>query len=70
MDHTLRTHRLYRSNQDVKIAGVAAGIAEYLVVDSTLVRVVMFLALLLTVGPFGLLVYAMLGWIIPVREWD
>lgn len=34
--------KLYKSSTDRKIAGVCGGIAEYLGVDSTLVRIVTF----------------------------
>lgn len=34
--------KLYKSSMDRKIAGVCGGIAEYLGVDSTLVRIVKF----------------------------
>lgn len=57
--------RLYRSSDDKMIAGVAGGLAEYFEVDSTLVRVAFFLALLFTTGPFGLVIYAVLAIIIP-----
>jgi phage shock protein C len=56
--------RLYRSRQDRVFAGVAGGIAEYFKVDSTLIRVMLFLALL-TAGPFAPLVYIILALIIP-----
>jgi phage shock protein C len=70
MVNQTRTPRLYRSKQNALIAGVAGGIAEYFGVDPTLVRIVMFLAFLFTVGPFGLVVYAILAWIIPARPFD
>ena len=46
------------------LAGVAGGIAEYLHVDPTLTRILLFLALLPT-GPFGVFIYAVLAFIIP-----
>jgi phage shock protein C len=52
------------------IAGVAGGIAEYVNVDPTIVRVLMFLGLLFTTGPFGLVIYALLAWIIPFPDTD
>ncbi len=61
----MRTRRLYRSRKNVLIAGVAGGIAEYFNIDPTLVRLIMFLALLLTAGPFAPIIYAVLVWIIP-----
>ncbi len=55
---------LYRSTQNRMLAGVAGGIAEYFNLDPTVVRVVLFLALL-SVGPFGLVGYAILAFLIP-----
>ena len=56
--------QLYRSNQNRMIAGVAGGLAEYFNLDPTVVRVLLFLALL-TMGPFGLLGYGVLAFLIP-----
>ena len=56
--------RLYRSRNDYVFAGVAGGIAEYFEIDPTLVRVLLFLALL-SAGPFGLLAYLFLAMVIP-----
>lgn len=61
----MRTRRLYRSRKNVLIAGVAGGIAEYFNIDPTLVRLIMFLALLMASGPFAPIIYAVLAWIIP-----
>jgi phage shock protein C len=47
--------RLYRSRRDRKIFGVCGGIAEYFGIDSTLVRLV--LVLLVLVGGGGVLAY-------------
>ncbi len=56
--------QLYRSTQNRMIAGVAGGLAEYFTLDPTVVRVLLFLALL-TMGPFGLLGYGVLAFLIP-----
>jgi phage shock protein C len=56
--------RLYRSKADRKIAGVCAGIAEYLNIDPTIVRVIAVL-LLLPGGLPGLLPYLILWVVIP-----
>ncbi len=56
--------RLYRSNQNRILAGVAGGLAEYFNIDPTVARVLLFLALLPT-GPFALLAYALLAVLIP-----
>ena len=53
--------RLYRSRKDYMIAGVCGGIAEYFDVDSTLVRLLTVLVVLL--GGAGIIVY-LIAWII------
>ena len=57
--------RLYRSNTDKMIAGVAGGLANYLSVDPTIVRLV-FLLLLFT-GGAALPIYLIL-WVITPQE--
>ena len=59
------TRRLYRSRHDRKIAGVAGGLAQYLDIDPSLTRMLMFLVLLATAGPFGIVLYAIFAMIIP-----
>ena len=62
--------RLYRSTQERMFAGVCGGIAEYLEVDPTLVRLV-FVALTLLGGP-GIVIYIVLMLIVPEEpqpEW-
>ncbi len=58
------SRQLYRSNQNRMLAGVAGGLAEYFNLDPTVVRVLVFLALL-SAGPFGLVGYALLAVLIP-----
>jgi phage shock protein C len=55
--------RLYRSTDDRMFAGVCGGIAQYLEVDPTLVRLV-FVALTLLGGP-GIIIYIVLMLIVP-----
>ncbi len=55
---------VYRSTQHRILAGVAGGLAEYFNLDPTVVRVVLFLALL-PMGPLGLVGYAVLAFLIP-----
>lgn len=55
--------RLYRSTEDRMFAGVCGGIADYLEVDPTLVRLV-FVALTFLGGP-GILIYIVLMLIVP-----
>ncbi len=56
--------QLYRSTQNRMLAGVAGGLAEYFNLDPTVVRVLVFLALL-SAGPFGLVGYALLAVLLP-----
>jgi phage shock protein C len=56
--------RLYRSTEDRMFAGVCGGIAEYLDVDPTLVRLV-FVALTLLSSGSGLIIYIILMLIVP-----
>lgn len=57
--------KLYRSSNDKKIAGVCGGIAEYMNVDSTIVRLV---AILLVFGcGTGLLAYIVAALIMPIK---
>ena len=58
------TQRLYRSSTDHMLAGVCGGIAEYLNVDPTLVRVA-FVLLALVTGGTGVILYGALWLIVP-----
>ena len=53
--------KLYRSKKDKMIAGVCGGIAEYFDADSTLIRLLMGLSVLL--GGAGVVAY-IIAWII------
>jgi len=57
--------RLMRSSTDKKIGGVCAGVANYLDLDPTLVRVLWALAFLC--GGFGLIFYIVLWIVLPVE---
>lgn len=59
----METKRLYRSKTDTMIGGVCAGLAKYLNIDPTIVRLIFVLMLLL--GGHGLLVYLILWLVIP-----
>ena len=61
------TRRLYRSRHDRRIGGVSAGLAEYLNVDPTIVRLVTFL---FAFTGIGLLVYLAAWLIVPLRPID
>lgn len=55
--------KLYRSRTDKKIAGVCGGLAKYLNVDPTIVRLIW--ALVVIFGGAGLLAYIICALVIP-----
>lgn len=55
--------RLMRSSVDCKIAGVCGGVAEYLDIDSTVVRLVWVLVFIFTGLVPGALAY-LIGWLV------
>ena len=55
--------RLYRCRHDRRIAGVAAGLAEYFDLDVTLVRILWFVSIFF--GGFSLLLYIAMALIVP-----
>lgn len=57
--------KLYKSNNDKKICGVCGGIAEYLNIDSTLVRLLWALAIFFVGG--GILAYIVAAIIMPEK---
>lgn len=59
--------KLYRLPKEGKVAGVCAGLADYLELDVTLVRLV-FVVLTLASGGFGVLIYIVLAVVMPVGE--
>ncbi len=58
--------KLYRSMADKKLCGVCGGLAEYLDMDSTLMRVIFILLAFL--GGIALIGYLILALIIPVKQ--
>lgn len=60
------TDRLYRSNDDRMIAGVAGGVAENLDADPSIIRIVWALLIFLT-GGIALLVYIVMAIVVPER---
>ena len=56
--------KLYRSKSDRQIAGVCGGVAEYLNIDATVVRVLWALA---SIFWAGLLAYIVCAFIIPEK---
>ena len=57
--------KLYRSNTNKKIAGVCGGLAEYLNIDPTIVRLIW--ALVVLCAGAGLLAYIVCALIIPEK---
>ena len=57
--------KLYRSNTNKKLAGVCAGLAEYLNIDTTIVRLIW--ALVVLFAGAGLLAYIVCALIIPEK---
>jgi len=55
--------RLYRCRENRVLAGVASGVAEFLEVDPSLVRIVWFLSIF--VGGIGILLYIGMALIVP-----
>ena len=58
--------KLYRSNTNRTIAGVAGGIAEHFNIDPVIVRAVFVLTAIF--GGGGLIIYAILWIIIPIKQ--
>ena len=58
--------KLYKSNTDRKICGVCGGIAEYLKIDSTIVRLVAVIACM--AGGSGVLAYIVAAILMPEAE--
>lgn len=57
--------KLYKSSQDKMLCGVLGGLAEYIGIDSTLVRLIFALASVFTAAFPGLLVYIICAIVIP-----
>ncbi|MCR4966024.1 MAG: PspC domain-containing protein [Bacteroidales bacterium] len=62
------TKKLYLSQTDKKIAGVCGGIAEYLDVDPTVVRIIFLVALIC--GSFGFWAYIIVWIAAPPKPQD
>jgi len=63
------TRRLMRSATDRKIAGVCGGLADYLDVDATVVRVVWAILAVVPGGiVFGVLAYLVAWFVMPIRH--
>lgn len=66
VEDTIKKKKLYRCNEGKKIFGVCKGLAEYLDVDVTIIRVIY--ALLVCVFGIGLLPYIIMALILPEKE--
>jgi phage shock protein C len=62
------SRRLTRSRQHKIIAGVCGGVAEYLEVDPTVVRVVYVIASLASAAFPGILAYIILAFLMPLPD--
>ncbi len=60
-----KSKKLYRSRSDRLIAGVCGGLAKYFGIDSTWMRLIFLICLLL--GGLTLLVYIVMWIIVPLR---
>lgn len=58
--------KLYRSRTDSMIAGVCGGLATYLGIDSTIVRILLVLFCLL--GGSGLILYIICAIVVPLES--
>ena len=63
---TTKHTRFYRDKQHGKLAGVAAGIADYTGIDALLVRIGL-IVLLIASGGWVLLGYILAAWFAPVK---
>ena len=59
--------KLYRSETDKKLGGVAGGLAEYFQKDSTLVRLLFVLAIFLSWGT-AIIAYLIAWAIVPTKQ--
>jgi phage shock protein C len=59
--------KLYRSNSNKMICGVCQGIAEYINIDPTIVRL---LWVIFSICGVGILVYIIAAIIMPIKEED
>lgn len=61
----MNRRRLYRCDHDRKIAGVASGLAEYLDIDVTLIRILWVVSIFF--GGLGLLLYIIMALVVPME---
>jgi len=68
MDDDPRPRRLTRSNRNKMIAGVCGGLAEYLNMDPTVVRVLYVLISVVSAAFPGIIAYIILMFLMPPPE--
>lgn len=68
MNGETKPRRLTRSNRNKMIAGVCGGLAEYLDMDPTLVRVLYILVSILSAAFPGVIAYIILMFVMPPPE--
>jgi phage shock protein C len=68
MNGESKPRRLTRSNRNKMIAGVCGGLAEYLDMDPTVVRVLYVLVSILSAAFPGVLAYVVLMFLMPPPE--
>jgi phage shock protein C len=68
MNAEAKPRRLTRSNRNKMIAGVCGGLAEYLDMDPTVVRVLYVLVSILSAAFPGILAYVVLMFLMPPPE--
>ena len=61
----MNRRRLYRCYHDHKIAGVSSGLAEYLDIDVTLIRILFLVSIFF--GGLGLLLYIVMALLVPME---
>ena len=57
--------RLHRSRTDQKLLGVLGGVADYIGLDSSLVRLVYVIVTILTGFVPGIFLYLVMGFVVP-----
>ena len=57
--------RLYRVNEDKILMGVCTGLSEYTDIDVSIIRIVF---LLVVISGFPLIIYLIMGLILPIKE--
>lgn len=64
----LAKKKLYKSREDRKLTGVCGGLADYLGWDSSLIRIISVVLVILPVTSWVLLIYLVLAVLLPNEE--